>query len=260
MRKFALSRTLSTLCTIALLWSPAIFLSGTAQGGVWEQIKSSVNSVGSGTAGKEGSSNPSDAEVISGLREALSLGAKKAVSQASAQGGFWNNPQIRIPLPPQLQKISSIMKLAGLKSQADAFEESMNHAAEKASAKALPIFEKAIKDLTFQDLQGIWKGGDTAATDYFREKTSEPLAVAFKPDVHEAMQQVGVTRSYQNLTGNPLVSGLTENSNFDLDHYVTEKTIDGLFTLVGQEEKKIRTDPMARSTDLLKKVFGQLTN
>ena len=260
MRKFTSPRTFRIFGIMAMICGFTLLQATTVKGGVWEQIKSSIGVSSEESTHPKTNSSLSDSEILSGLKEALNLGTKKAISQASAKGGFWNNPLIRIPLPPQLQKIADVMKIAGLKDQADAFEESMNHAAEKASDKALPIFAQAIKELTFQDLRSIWKGGDTAATDYFKEKTSEPLAVAFKPEVHQAMQQVGVTKSYQNLTSNPLVKSLTENSNFDLDHYVTQKALDGLFTLVGQEEKKIRTDPVARSTDLLKRVFGQLTH
>ncbi len=225
-----------------------------AQGGFWERFKSSVG------APKEDTSHTTDSslsqpEIIEGLKDALQVGAKKAVEGASSEGGFPNNPNI--PLPPKLQKVASILKHTGYKGDVDTFEATLNHAAEKASAKALPIFTQAIKDLTFQDVKAIWKGEDTAATNYFKGKTWQPLSKAFDPVVHEAIQQVGVAKAYQDLTEKPLVQNITQGTNMDLDSYVTNKALEGLFFLLGQEEKKIGKDPVARTTDILRKVFGQ---
>jgi len=233
-----------------------IFLSvPSAQSGFWERFKSTVGPVKGDTS--HNNSSLSQQEIIEGLRDALQVAAKRAVQVASSEGGFLNNPNIHIPLPPKLQKAASILRHIGYKDDVDTFEATLNHAAEKASVKALPIFIQAIKDLTFQDAKTIWKGGDTAATDYFKGKTWEPLSKAFEPVVHEAVQQVGVTKAYQDLTEKPLVHNITQGTSMDLDSYVTDKTLEGLFFLLGQEEKKIRKDPMARTTDILRKVFGQ---
>jgi hypothetical protein len=196
-------------------------------------------------------------EIAGGLREALRIGAEQAVSRASAVGGFLDNPKIRIPLPDQLQTAANALKMVGMGSHVAAFEDTMNRAAEKASAKALPIFGDAVSKLTFQDVEKIWKGGDRAATDYLERTTRDLLYQEFQPVVHTAAGEVGVTRSYESLIGQPGVSSLVAGTDLDLDHYVTGKGLDGLFALLGEEEKAIRTNPMARTTDLLKKVFGQ---
>ena len=129
-------------------------------------------------------------------------------------------------------------------------------AGEKASAAALPIFMDAIKGITFEDAKKLLNGGDTAITEFFKEKTTPQLTKAFEPIVHGSVQEVGVTKQYQELTSGPWVKNLVQGSNFDLDRYVTEKSLDGLFHLLSQQEKEIRHNPTARTTELLKKVFG----
>jgi hypothetical protein len=221
--------------------------------GVVEGAKEAVGPAGpSGAQGGLGAD-----EIGQGLREALRIGAEKATSRASAVGGFLENPQIRIPLPGRLQKVGDMLRTLGMGSQVTAFEETMNRAAEKAAAKAFPIFGDAVAKLTFADVQKIWKGGDTAATDYLQKTTRDKLYKEFRPVVHDAAQSVGVTRSYEELTGRPEVAAFASGGDLDLDHYVTDKALDGLFTLVGEEEKQIRTNPIARTTDLLKKVFSK---
>ena len=210
------------------------------------------NSVNAGS----GEKGLSESELNGGFKDALRVGAEKAVKMASKPGGFLNNPNIRIPLPGQLDTVASVMRKMGMGAKVDQFEESMNHAAEKASAAALPIFIDAIKGITFEDAKKILDGGDTAITEFFKEKTTPQLTTAFEPIVHKSVQEVGVTRQYQELTGGPWVSGLVKGSDFDLDNYVTSKSLDGLFYLLAQQEKDIRHNPAARTTDLLKKVFG----
>ena len=195
-------------------------------------------------------------EILTGLRETLDLGVQRAVKRASAPGGFMDNPAIRIPLPAHLQSVARTLKGFGFAPQVDAFEQTMNKAAEKASGEALPVLAQAVKGLTFEDARRLWKGGNTAVTDYFREKTWQPLSEKFQPIIHATSQTVGVTQAYQSLVDHAAVRPLIAGTNLDLDHYVTSKTLDGLFTLLAEEEKKIRTDPMARTTDILKKVFG----
>ncbi|MDF1552075.1 MAG: DUF4197 domain-containing protein [Deferrisomatales bacterium] len=241
---------------IALLG--ALLLAVPATGGWLDKAKELL---GAGTASQttapNGTSGLGAEEIGEGLREALRKGTETAVSRASANGGFLENPQIRIPLPDRLQKAARTLKMIGMGSQADAFEETMNRAAETAAAKAAPIFGDAIAKLTFDDVNQIWKGGDTAATEYLGRSTRPLLQREFQPVVHAAAQEAGVTRSYQALTSQPQVSSLVAGTDLDLDHYVTEKALDGVFALLAEEEKRIRTDPVARTTDLLKKVFGQ---
>lgn len=239
----------SNLCAIAA--ATGVLLGGTAltaRAGLWDAVTEILGT------GSKGAGEPSQSDVSKGLLEALRVGAERAVAQASSAGGFLDNPLIRIPLPPAIQKVSRTLRSVGLGGEIDKFETTLNRGAEKAASRAMPIFGDAIRQLTFQDVERIWKGGDTAATEYFRGKTSAALSEAFLPVVHEATQAVGVTRAYDALAGNPLVQLAAGGT--DLDHYVNDKALDGLFTLLAAEEKKIRTDPLARSTELLKKVFG----
>ena len=199
----------------------------------------------------------SENEIIQGLKEALEIGTRNAVNKASQVDGFFKNPDIRIPLPGQIQKLEKFLSAAGLGSQIEAFELSMNRAAEKAAREATQLFWEAITQMSFSDAKNILAGRDNEATLYFKEKTSEKLQEAFKPIVHETMSAVGVTRSYQNLEAAlknvPFVSN--EDLNLDLDQFVTDHTLDGIFFLLSEEERKIRQDPSARVTELLKKVF-----
>ena len=209
------------------------------------------------SASKSAGQAISDSELISGFKEALEIGAKKAVEAASRPGGFLDNPKIRIPLPGKLQTAADMLKRFGMGSQVEAFEQSMNTAAEKAAKEALPVFEQAVRDMTFEDAKKLWKGGDTSITEYFKEKTFSSLYEKFKPVVHDTVAQVGVTQSYNNLVSSPTVKSIVGNTDLDLDHYVTNKTLDGLFELLAEQEKEIRANPAARTTELLKKVFGQ---
>lgn len=236
------------------------------QAGVWDTVKSMMNekttsSTGNTQEGTTGTSSLSQEEIVKGLKEALDLGAKEAVQMASKEGGFLNNPEIRIPLPSKVQTIASVLEKVGYGDKVQAFQVSMNRAAEQAAAKALPIFTQAIKDMTFDDAVKIWKGGDTAATQYFQEKTSDSLYQAFKPVIHDAMQKEAVTKKYQDMVNVSSVKTMASmvGTNLDLDDYVTRGTLKGLFTLLAQEEKKIRENPAAQTTDLLKKVFGSLS-
>ncbi len=204
-----------------------------------------------------GANSITDSELIAGFKQALELGTRKAVELASRPGGFLDNPEIRIPLPGKLQTAADMLRRFGLGSQADAFEKSMNQAAEKAAIEAFPVFSDAVKEMTFDDARKLWKGGDTSITEYFKKKTFETLYAKFKPVVHGSVEQVGVTQRYNSLVSNPAVKSVVGNTNLDLDHYVTNKTLEGLFKLLAQQEKEIRSNPAARTTDLLKKVFGR---
>ena len=197
-------------------------------------------------------------DMAAGLKEALAVATGKAVQTLSKSNGYFGDAAVKILLPEKMQKAAEVLKKAGYQKEVDDFVLSMNRAAEQAAPKARPIFEDAVKQMTFDDAQKIVKGNNTAATDYFKAKTSARLTEAFKPVVADSMNQAGTTRSFKALTDryNALVP-FGKMDNFDLDGYVTGKSLDGMFLKVGQEEAAIRTNPAARTTDLLKKVFSK---
>ncbi len=199
----------------------------------------------------------SDAKIGSGLKEALKVGTENAVNLTGKTNGYFLNPAIKILMPEKLRTLEKGLRAVGYGEQVDEFVLSMNRAAEKAAPFAKQIFWDAIREMTFEDARRILSGPDTAATDYFREKTSARLEVVFKPIVDKAMNEVGVTRQYNELVGRYETIPFVKKETFDLDHYVVTKALDGLFYMVGEEEKKIRTNPAARVTDLLKEVFGK---
>ena len=198
----------------------------------------------------------SENEITQGLKEALQIGTVNAVQMGSKIDGYYKNPHIKIPLPEEVQKMGKILEVAGLSQHVDAFELSMNRAAEQAAPEAKSLFWEAIKQMNFSDAQKILEGQDNAATLYFKDKTSKRLHDIFKPIVHQTMSKVGTTRTYQDLAAKIQSIPFAGSLNFDLDQYVTDNALDGLFFLLSEEEIKIRQDPTARVTDLLKEVFG----
>jgi len=200
---------------------------------------------------------PDNATIAKGLKEALSVGTKNAVNSVGKVDGYFGNQAIKILLPDKIRKMADLLGTFGFRKEVDDFVLSMNRAAEKAAPQAAGFFADALKEMTFDDAVGIWKGGNTSATEYFRKKTRDPIYKSFKPVVAESMSEVGVTRSYKNLLGKYESFTFGQSESLDLDNYVTNKALDGLFYTLGEEEKKIRTDPAARVTELLKKVFGK---
>lgn len=199
-----------------------------------------------------------DRTIISGLKEALSLGTAKAVNLVSVENGYLRNETIKILLPENIQMMSEALRAAGFGKEVDTFILSMNRAAEKAAPKAKPILIAAIKEMSFQDARNILNGGNTAATEYFQGKTSTRLSDAFKPVISSNMNKVGVTKSYKALKDKYLsILPLSTTESIDLDRYVTTKALAGLFHMLGQEEANIRTNPKARTTEILKKVFAK---
>lgn len=196
--------------------------------------------------------------LVAGLKEALDVGTRRAVEEISKPDGYMSNQLIRIPMPEQLEQASGLLRKFGLGSQVDQFELSMNRAAEQAAPQATEIIVSAIKEMSIEDAQTILNGPDNAATEYFREKTSANLSDLFKPSITKSMNQVGVTRYYGELTQEaskvPMVGDMAQN--YKLEDHVTEQALNGLFTMLAAEEKKIRENPAARTTDLLKQVFG----
>lgn len=207
-------------------------------------------------AGLGEKSGPGDSQIIAGLKEALSIGTGNAVTSTSKTNGYFGNQAIKILMPEKIRKVASVLGKVGYQEEVDDFVLSMNRAAEKAAPRAKAIFIESIRQMTIEDARKILDGGDTAATEYFKAKTSGKLYEAFQPIVSSSMNEVGTTRSYKEMMGTYTALPFTSAESLDLDRYVTNKALDGLFYLVGQEEIKIRKDPAARVTDLLKSVFG----
>jgi hypothetical protein len=227
-------------------WAGAV---SNAAGGWSDVLKNTLNSFGSGN-------QLDNAEIIDGLKEALEIGTSQAVQLAGRENGYFNNPEIKIPLPETIANTETLVRAAGMGDQLDAFVLSMNRAAERAAPEAKSIFWDAIKQMRFDDAKRILNGRDNAATLYFQEKTTDQLTTVFKPLVHQAMEEVGVTQEYQTLQSETAAIPFLSDWLVNLDDYVTAQALDGLFVLVADEEAKIRQDPAARVTDLLKKVFA----
>lgn len=197
-------------------------------------------------------------EVISGLKEALSVGIKNSVSLTSVMDGFLGNVEIRLPFPPDAIKVREKALSLGLSGQVEKFETTLNRAAEEATKEAMPIFIDAIKSMSVQDGFTILKGGNGAATTFLKNQTSAKLVSAFAPKVKEATSKVKLTEYWNPIITKYNALTMGEKLNPDLDAYITQKAIDGLFLMVAKEEDKIRLDPAARITDLLSKVFGSI--
>lgn len=204
---------------------------------------------------KNAGGTPDTNTIIAGLKEALSVGAKNGVGKVSKVNGYLGNELIRIPAPESVRKIETMLRKLGFHKEVDQFVTSMNRAAEKAAPQALSFFAGAVKDMTIPDAVKILHGSDTAATDFLKSKTYKRIYDSFRPVVTSAMNDVGVTRAFKELMDKAASIPLLKREVVDLDHYVTSKALDGLFVVVGQEEKKIRKDPTARVTELLKTVF-----
>ncbi|MBW2147100.1 MAG: DUF4197 domain-containing protein [Deltaproteobacteria bacterium] len=198
----------------------------------------------------------SEGKIIQGLKEVLQIGTSNAVEMASRENGYYQNPKIKIPLPGAVRKVEKLLRAVGYGPKVDAFELSMNRAAERAAPEAKSIFFEAVTQMTFSDARKILKGPDNAATLYFKDKTHDRLYEIFKPITHKAMSEVGVTRTYQELDAKVRTLPFAGSLSFELDRYVTNGALDGLFFMLAEEERKIRQDPAARVTDLLKEVFG----
>ncbi len=198
-----------------------------------------------------------DAKIASGLKEALQIGTQNAVNLTGRLDGYFRNEVIKILMPEKLQTLEKGLRLVGYGPRVDEFVLSMNRAAERAAPRAKAIFWDAIGGMSFEDARKILNGGDTAATDYFQDKTTNRLAAAFRPVVDKVMNEVGVTRRYKELIGRYEAIPFVTSERLDIDQYVVTKALDGLFYVVGEEERKIRTNPTARVTDLLKEVFAK---
>jgi len=195
-----------------------------------------------------------ESRIALGLREALTVGAENAVERTGRLDGFFKDEAIKILMPERLRRIETGLRAVGYGAQVDDFILAMNRAAERAAASAKPIFWEAIRSITIDDARAILTGGETAATEYFRDRTQEGLTEAFRPIVEQATDEFGVTRQYKDLIQSLPFAGAQAP---DIDEYVVARTLDGLFYVVGEEEKKIRKDPAARVTAILREVFGR---
>ncbi len=218
---------------------------------IWNKAKTTA---GSSNAASLGLSND---KITAGLKEALTVSTGNAVASTGRPDGYLKNPAIKIPLPGGLATAAKGMRMMGMGSQMDELEVAMNRAAEQAAPKAKQIFINAVTNMSFDDARKILSGNETAATEYFKKESSDPLTTAFTPIVHNAMENVGVIEQYQKVIQNSAAAPFLGSQNFNLDKYVVEKSLDGLFYMLGEEEKKIRKNPAAQTTSLLKEVFGK---
>lgn len=201
------------------------------------------------------SSQVSDDKAAAGLKEALEVGTGKAVNLTGRVDGYFRNEAIRIAMPEKLRMVEKGLRAVGYGPKVDEFVLSMNRAAERAALAAKDIFVAAIREMSFDDARRILSGGDTAATDYFRDKTSDRLRSAFRPAIEKTMKESGVTQRYDELMGRYSSIPLAGGVSFDANDYVVDRAIAGLFYMIAQQEKDIRTNPEARVTALLKSVF-----
>lgn len=224
-----------------------LVLAGPA-GAQWDKL---LKGLGGGEAG----AGLSDAKIGAGLKEALQVATEKTVSLTGRTDGYFANQAIKILMPEKLRSFETGLRAVGYGGQIDELVLGMNRAAERAAPQAKQIFFDAIGEMSFDDARRLLNGGDTAATEYFRGKTTPRLSTAFRPVVEQSMSQVGVSRQYKDLVGRFESIPFARSQAFDLDGYVVEKGLGGLFTVLGEQEKQIRTNPTARATDLLKEVF-----
>jgi hypothetical protein len=200
------------------------------------------------------------ADISNGLKGALSQGVRKAILELGRQDGFLGNDRVRIPLPRGLQQTESTLRALGQGRKVDEFVEAMNHAAERAVPVAADVFADSIRQMTFNDARNIlFSGQDDAATEFFRRTSEDRLRTLFRPIVEDFTEQVGVTQKYKTMMGRyGFIGRVVGQDASDIDGYVTQKALDGLFMLIADEERSIRRDPVGRTTSILRKVFGVL--
>jgi hypothetical protein len=200
----------------------------------------------------------SDADAVSGLRAALERGAGSAVNLLGRTDGFLGNPQVRIPLPEWLEKSAGLLRAAGQGHRVDELETAMNRAAEAAVPEAKALLVNAVREMSVSDAKGILTGGDTSVTQFFADKTREPLGVRFLPIVTRATEKVSLASKYNRVAGKAALFGLVKAEHSNIEQYVTGKALDGLYLMIGEEERKIRQDPVGTGSAILRRVFGAL--
>ena len=212
----------------------------------------------SANAAAAGLADLTNTDATNGLRQALSEGSIAAVSKLGVENGFFGNPQVKIPLPPSLKNVESGLRLIGMKKQADELVLTMNRAAEAAVPEAKQLLVDAVKKMSVQDAKGILTGGQTAATEYFKRTTQSDLGKRFLPIVKKATDRVGLAQQYNSLAGQGAALGLIKEDQATIEAYVTQKTLDGLYHMIAEQEKAFRANPLGASSDIVKKVFGAL--
>lgn len=235
---------LFVLACLFLLTAPASF----AQIDFFKKAKDALMGKGAGLSSQD---------VANGLKEALSQGASKGSDQASKVNGFFGNPQIKIPFPPEVKNVEQKLRAIGLGGKVDEFVLSLNRAAEDAATQAKPIFIKSITSMTIEDAFGILRGEKNSATQYLKRTTTPDLTAAFTPVIQASLDKVNANQLYSNLITVYNKIPLVKKVNPNLTEYATQKAMDGMFMLVEKEEANIRENPAARTTDLLKKVFSK---
>ena len=240
----------------AVLFS-AVFFSACATGGGFklDDLKAAAESVISGDSSSAVGSLSTD-EITRGLKEALTTGSNAVVSQLGAANGFSGDPAIRIPLPSSLAKARKLAAKVGLEGSFDDLELKLNEAAEEATPKAKALFVSAIKDMSVEDAKGILQGPDNAATEYFRGKTGNSLQAQMRPIVDKALADVGAVSSFKSLLAKYNKIPLAPKVSADLTSHVVDEGSDGIFYYLAQEEKAIRENPLKRTSEILKSVFG----
>lgn len=206
----------------------------------------------------QGLAGITDAEAGRGLKAALENGALTAVRLLGVQDGFLANPKVRIPLPSALQDASKLLKAMGQRKQVEELEVAINRAAEGAVPLAKNLLVGAVRNMSVADAKGILAGGETAVTSFFADKTRAPLSTQFLPAVKQATAKVGLAAQYDRIAGKAAGFGLMKQEDASIDHYVTRKALDGLYLMIGEEEKKLRQNPIGAGSDILRKVFGAL--
>jgi hypothetical protein len=200
----------------------------------------------------------SNHDAAQGIKGALSQGASSAVSKLGVPGGFMNNPKVKIPLPPALDEIAKGMRMIGRGKDADELVAAMNQAAEQAVPESKELLSNAVKTMSIQDAKKILTGGDDSVTQFFRAKTAAPLALKFLPIVKQATDRVGLAQKYDQLAGEGAKMGLIKGDSANIEKYVTDKALDGLYVMIGEEEKAIRQNPAAAASAIVSKVFAAL--
>lgn len=209
----------------------------------------------SAAAGLEGISNT---DAAGGLRQALTDGSIAAVNLLGKENGYFGNPKVKIPLPPSLKKVEGAMRALGMRRQADELVLTMNRAAEAAAPEAKALLVDSVKKMTVQDAKKILTGGDTAATEYFRRTTEGQLTQRFLPIVKKATDRVGLAQQYNSIAGQGVSLGLIKEDQATIERYVTKKALEGLYFMIGEQEKAFRQNPVGATSDIVKRVFGAM--
>ena len=199
-----------------------------------------------------------DAEALRGVRQALTDGSLAAVARLGVENGFFGNPKVKIPLPPSLQRVERGLRTFGMRRDANELVLTMNRAAEAAVPEAKQLLTDAVRKMSVQDAKGILSGGDTAATDYFRRATRTQLTQRFLPIVKRATDRVGLAQQYNSLAEQGAALGLVKDDEASIERYVTQKALDGLYFMIGEQEKALRRDPVGATSSIVRRVFGAI--